>query len=555
VRFPVSDRLVTAAEADPQRLFAVSRDGQRVAFIAERDGVPCLYLRELRTLQAIVIPGTENAMQPFFSPDGQRIGFFAGGKLKVVSLAGGAPEDRAQINWPRGGTWAPDDTIIFSPSDNSGLWQVPASGGAVRVLAQPDPAKGERSYRWPEVSPDGGAVFFTLATSDIQSFDNARLMVRSLRTGEQRELLRGGSAATCTMTGHLLFARAGALMAAPFDTVRLRVTGAEKPVLDGLVTYPISGAAQYAVAADGTLIYIAGKVVTSRATLAWVDPTGKTSSLPTEAAAYQAVSVSDDGRWAALEIDGANASIWALDLVRMSPPTRVSSEWSNNGPFWSPDGARVCFVSERGGVSRFYCQAPGGGSAPEPVTPHRSSRIGNGSWAPSGRLLIFGELNQASRWDLWTCAVGGEPVVKSFLQTSYNELNPRLSSDGRWVAYESDETGSPEVYVQPFPGPGRKERISADGGTQPLWARKGHELFYRHGDAIIGVTIKPSPIFSAGQPRVLFRRALRVAPLYPYDVAPDGRFLIIESLPPPVLGPLTTVLNWFEELKAKVAGK
>ena len=175
-----------------RRLFAVSRDGQRVAFVAERDGVPRLYLRDLRALQATVIPGTENAMQPFFSPDGQRIGFFAGGKLKVVSLAGGAPEDRAQINWPRGGTWAPDDTIIFSPSDNSGLWQVPAAGGVARLLAQPDPAKGERSYRWPEVSPDGDAVFFTLATSDIRSFDNARLMVRSLRTGEQRELIRGG---------------------------------------------------------------------------------------------------------------------------------------------------------------------------------------------------------------------------------------------------------------------------------------------------------------------------------------------------------------------------
>jgi len=138
VRFVVSDRLVTAVEADPQRLFAVSRDGQRVAFIAERDGVPCLYLRELHALQAVAMPGTENAMQPFFSPDGQRIGFFAGRKLKVVSLAGGAPEDRAQINWPRGGTWAPDDTIIFSPSDNSGLWQVPAAGGVARELARPD---------------------------------------------------------------------------------------------------------------------------------------------------------------------------------------------------------------------------------------------------------------------------------------------------------------------------------------------------------------------------------------------------------------------------------
>ena len=550
VRFVVSDRLVTAAEADPQRLFAVSRDGQRVAFIAEREGVPCLYLRELRALQATVIPGTENAMQPFFSPDGQRIGFFAGRKLKVVSLAGGAPEDRAQINWPRGGTWAPDDTIIYSPSDNSGLWLVPAAGGAARELAQPDPAKRERSYRWPEVSPDGSAVFFTVATSDIQSFDNARLLVRSLRTGEQRELMRGGSFAASTATGHLLFARAGALMTAPFDMARLRVTGAEKPVLDGLVTYPINGAAQYAVAGDGTLVYIAGQAVTNRATLNWVETTGKTNTLPTRPEAYQAVSVSPDGRWAAVDIDGANASIYLLDLDGTSMP-RLTLEWSNNAPFWTADSARVCFVSERGGVSRFYCQAAESGSKPEPVTPARPALPGGASWAPDGRVLIFSELSQASGWDLWTCAMGGEPGVKSFLQTSFNELNPRLSSDGHWVAYESNETGSPEVYVQPFPGPGRKERISSDGGTQPLWARKGHELFYRNGDAIMGVAIKPSPSFSATQPRVLFRRALRVAPLYPYDVAPDGRFLMIQPLPPPVLGPMTIVLNWFEELKAK----
>jgi eukaryotic-like serine/threonine-protein kinase len=554
VRFVVSDRLVTAAEADPQRLFAVSRDGQRVAFIAERDGVPCLYLRELRSLQATPIPGTDNAMQPFFSPDGQRIGFFAGLTLKVVSLAGGAPEDRAQISWPRGGTWAPDDTIIFSPSDNSGLWQVSAAGGAAHELARPDPAKGERSYRWPEVSPDGSAVFFAAATSDIRSFDNAKLMVRSLRTGEQRELMRGGSFAGCTATGHLLFARAGALMAAPFDMARLRVTGAEKPVLDGLVTYPINGAAQYAVAEDGTLIYIAGQAVTSRATLNWVDAAGRTSTLPTPPDAYQAVSVSPDGRWAAVDIDGANASIYLLDLAGTSMP-RLTLEWSNNAPFWTADSARVCYVSERGGVSRYYCQAAEGGSKSEPVTPARPAPPGGASWAPDGRVLIFSELSQASGWDLWTYAVGGEPAEKPFLQTPFNELNPRLSSDGHWVAYQSNETGSPEVYVQPFPGPGRKERLSSGGGTQPLWARKGYELFYRNGDAIMGVTIRPSPSVSATPPRVLFRRALRVAPLYPYDVASDGRFLVIQPLPPPILGPMTIVLNWFEELKANVPVK
>ncbi len=555
IRFVLSDRLVTAAEADPQRLFAVSRDGQRVAFVAERDGVPHLYLRALQALQATVIPGTENAMQPFFSPDGQRVGFFAGGMLKVVSLAGGTPEDRAQINWPRGGAWAPDDTIIFAPSDNSGLWQVPAAGGRVRVLAQPDPAKGERSYRWPEVSPDGSAVFFTLATSDIQSFDNARLMARSLRTGEQRELMRGGSFATCTAMGHLLFARAGSLMTVPFDLARLTVTGAERPVLDGLVTYPIDGAAQYAVAADGTLVYIAGRAVSSQATLNWVDTTGKTRTLATRPDAYQAVSVSPDGHWAAVEIDGANASISLLDLDRESM-TRLTLEWSNNDPFWTPNGARVCFVSERGGISRFYCQAAEGGSAPEPVTPARPARAGSASWAPGGRVLIFSELSRDSGLDILASTTDDEREAQAVVQTPFNETNPRFSPLGGWVAYQSDETGRAEVYVCPSPGPGRKLKISSEGGTHPLWARDGRQLFYLNGDAIMAVTIETSPTFSPGRdPRLLFRRSLRIAPLYPYDMAPNGKFLMIQPLPPPVLGPMTVVLNWFEELKAKVPGR
>jgi serine/threonine-protein kinase len=543
VRFLLSDQVPASIESDPQRSFAVSRDGQRVAFVVERDGVRRVYLREMQTIQPSVIPGTEDAMAPFFSPDGQRIGFFANGRLKAVSLAGGTPVVLAEFVHARGATWTQDDTIIFSPGTDTGLWQVPARGGPARVVAQPDPAKGERGYRWPEVLPGGDAVVFTLATSDIQSFDDARLVVRSLRTGEQRELIRGGSFATCTATGHLLFARAGALMAVPFDVTRRVVTGAAKPVLDGLVTYPINGAAQYALGADGTLVYIAGQAVSRQATLNWVDTTGKTTMLGTPLAAYQAVSIAPDARYVALDIDAANAGIWLLDLERTSV-TRLTLEWSNNAPFWTPDGARIGFLSARGGARRLFWQAAEGGALPEPLTPARPSQAGVGSWAPDGRVLIFSELTQESGWDIWTQAMGGEPCLKPFLQTPFNETNPRFSPDGSWVAYESDETGRTEVYALPFPGPGRKWRISTDGGTQPLWARDGRELFYRDGDAIMGVTIQTSPSFSPARPRLLFRKGSGTAQPYAYDVAPDGLFLMIEALPPPDLGPLMVVLNW-----------
>jgi serine/threonine-protein kinase len=554
VRLLLSDQLPAQTGLDPQRSFAVSGDGHRVAFVAERDGVRRGYVRELNTVLPTEISGTENATAPFFSPDGQRIGFFADNRLKAVSLAGGTPVVLADVTGaaPRGATWMPDDTIIFSPGPESGLHQVPATGGPVRVVAQPDRAKGERGYRWPEVLPGGDAVVFTLATSDLQSFDEARLVVRSLRTGEQRELIRGGSFATYTASGHLLFARAGALMAVPFDVARRAVTGAAKPVLDGLVTYPINGAAQYAVGGDGTLVYIAGRAVSRQATLTWVDTAGKTTMLAAEPAAYQNVSIAPDGREVALDIDGANANIWLLDLARTSK-TRMTVAWSNNNPFWTPDGTRVVFTSAGAGALRLFWQAADGRRPPEPVTQAHGSQEevaqDFGSWTPEGQILVFGERAPRTGWDLWTATMGGERNLKAFVQTPFNERNPRFSPDGRWVAYESDETGLTEVYLVPYPGPGRKVKISTDGGTSPVWARDGRALFYRNGDAMMGVPIQTLPSFSPGRARLLFRK---VSP-HPFDVAPDGRFLMIEDLPAPALGPLTVALNWHAELKRRLS--
>jgi len=554
VRLLLSDQRPAQIGLDPQRSFAVSGDGHRVAFVAERDGVRRVYARDLNTVHPREIPGTENAAAPFFSPDGQRIGFFADDRLKAVSLAGGTAVVLVDITGAvsRGATWMPDDTIIFSPSPTAGLWQVPATGGPVRAVAQPDRAKGERGYRWPEGLPGGDAVVFTIATSDLQSFDEARLAVRSLRTGEQRELIRGGSFPTYTGSGHLLFARAGALMAAPFDVARRAVTGPAKPVLDGLVTYPINGAAQYAVGGDGTLVYIEGRAVSREATLTWVDTAGKTTMLAAGPAAFQDVSIAPGGREVALDIDGANANIWLLDLATMNR-TRMTVEWSNNNPFWTPDGTRVGFLSARAGAPRLFWQAVDGRSPPEPVTHAHGVQEEvaqlRGSWAPGGQVMVFSERAQRTGWDIWVLTMGRERNLKAFVQTSFNEKNPRFSPDGRWVAYESDETGLTEVYLVPYPGPGRKVKISTDGGTSPVWARNGRALFYRNGDAMMGVPIQTLPSFSPGRARLLFRR---MSP-YPFDVARDGRFLMIEDLPAPALGPLTVALNWHAELKRRLS--
>ena len=246
--------LTTLTEMGPMPALAISPDGQRIVYISEHDGVRRLYLRELQAAGATALAGTENAIAPFFSPDGRRLGYFADGYLKVIATDGGAPVVLANAGNTRGGTWANDDTIIYSPSTDAGLWQVAASGGPARQLVAPDPDKGERSYRWPVVVPGHAAVVFVLATSQILSFDDARLMVRSLTTGEQRELVRGGSFPVAVTPDLLLYSRGGALLAVPFNAARQEVTGTATTLLDGVTTYPANGGAQYALATNGTLI-------------------------------------------------------------------------------------------------------------------------------------------------------------------------------------------------------------------------------------------------------------------------------------------------------------
>ncbi|MDO8680508.1 MAG: protein kinase [Acidobacteriota bacterium] len=541
---------VPAWTAGSERSFAISPDGRRIVYAAITAGSPQLYLRDMRSVEATPIAGTENALSPFFSPDGQRIGFFADGRILVLALGGGAPLVLANAANARGATWAPDDTIIYSPATDAGLWQVPAAGGTPRLLAQPDSTKGERSYRWPELLPGGDAVMFTVAMSDILSFDDARIVVRSLLTGEQHEVLRGGSFATYAASGELLYAQAGTLLAVPFDVTQQKVNGVPRPVLNGIVTYPLSGAAQYALSSNGTLLYVAGKSESRMAGLSWVERSGKTSPLAVPQAAYQSLTLSPDGSRAAIDIDGANANIWILDLDR-SAMTRLTLEWSNNSPTWTPDGARVGFTSARGGMRSLFSQSVDNQGGQEPVFPlgQFTAQVGGSSWLPDGQAVIFDAASPGTGRDLWIVQLEGQRVPKPLLQTSFNESTPAMSPDGRWLAYVSNDTGRSEVYLQPYPGPGGKSRMSADGGSLPAWARDGRELFFRSGAAVMSVAISPSPKFSAGQPRMLFQARSAGG----YSVGRDGRFLMIENmLATTTARPVTVVLNWLEELKSVV---
>jgi serine/threonine-protein kinase len=552
IRLHLSEQ-VPASPSDAGQSIAIAPDGTRVVFLADTTGTPQLHLRDLRSIENTPIAGTNRAVSPFFSPDGRRIGFFSRGKLQVLALAGGTPVVLADASSPRGAEWALDDSIIYSPDASGGLWQVPAAGGTPRPLAQPDSAKGERTYRWPELLPGGDAVMFTVGMSDILSFDDARLVVRSLRTGEQHEVVRGGSFGTYAATGQLLYARAGALWAVPFDVKQMEVTGTPTPVLDGFVTYPLTGAAQYALSLNGTLVYVSGKAESPQRALLWVSRTGQTSPLAVPPAEYFRVSTSRDGRRAAFEIDGANASIWILDPDR-ALMTRLTMEWSNSHPTWTPDATRVVFNSARSGISSLFWQRVDSQGGQEPVfLPDRSMAlpIGINSWLPDGRTVIFDALSARTGRDLWVVRLDGERVPEPLLQTSFNEFAPDVSPDGRWLAFVSDETGRQEVYLQPYPGPGGRRRVSVDGGTTPMWAHNGRELFFRSGDAMMSLNVNPSRGSSPEEPRSLFR----INSPYRYGIGPDGRFLMIEDLPSVPARPVTVVLNWFEELEARVPTK
>lgn len=425
---------------------------------------------------------------------------------------------------------------------------MPVTGGTPQLVASPDATKHERSYRWPHVLPGGDAVLFTIAMSDIVSFDDARIAVRSLKTGEQHELLRGGSFARYVAPGCLLYARAGALQAVRLNAAKTAVEGPPMTVVDGITTYPTTGAAQYDISGDGTLLYQRGGPDGGPMNaLTWVDRAGRSARLSVPPAAYRQMSISPDGRFVALGIDGANSNIWTLEFGR-STLTRLSLDSSNHTPAWTADGARIAFVSARSGGQSLFWQSIDGHAAAEPLTPGRVAW--EGVFSPDGRTLAFEGVSPDTGSDVWVMPMDGNGQARALVQTKFDESSPRFSPDGRWLAYVSNETGAAEVHAQPFPGPGRIVRISTKGGTFPIWSRDGRELYYREGTGLIAVKVSTAAVDLAPQrPELLFRRST----LDRFDVSSDGRFLMMERVEAKVASaPIAIVLNWLEELKSRV---
>jgi Tol biopolymer transport system component len=551
IAFPSTEALIFARD---RAAFAISPDGKELAYTARQGDTSQLYLRPLNRLEPVLVAGSEGAYIPFFSPDNHWIGFFAQGKLKKAAVAGGASQDICSAGEAMGASWGSDDIIYFTPLWTKGIWRVPARGGPAELVIAPESGRRERAYLWPEILPDGKTLLFTAWTGG--SFDGAHVVAFRLDTRERRTLIEGGTYARYVPTGHLVYARGAELLMVPFDIERLEIRGTAVPVLDGLMIGASAGEADFAFSQDGTLLYVPGALRTLEYALVWVDRKGAVRPLSGRDRSFEVPRLSPDGRHLAVVIAGSTYDVWLYDDAR-DTLTRLTFGGDDNYPVWSPDGRHLAFNSTRGGAANLYLTATDGSGTAERLTTSEYSQY-PGSWSPDGKLLAFTEEGHADTGDdLLVIPLQGDRKPRPLLQTSFNEWQPRFSPDGRWLAYTSNESGSAEVYVQPFPSLDAKWKISTDGGAEPLWSPIGRELFYRNGDKMMAVTLETKPAFAVSKSRLVFEApyAHISSDIPNFDVARDGQRLLMvkENQEKATVTRLNVVVNWFEDLKQRSA--
>ncbi|HEV8385035.1 MAG TPA: hypothetical protein VGQ11_09210, partial [Candidatus Acidoferrales bacterium] len=397
--------------------------------------------------------------------------------------------------------------------------------------------------------PGGKAILFTVKTLKTTTFDDAQIAVQPLDGGPHRIVAEGGSAPVYVSSGHIIFARANSLLAMPFNLQTLQPAGSAITILEGVSWRPSTGAAQYAVSSSGSLAYVAGAAEQQDQTLVWVDRNGAVTPIPIPPQHYRAISVSPDGKYIAASITAANDDIWIADPIR-GTLTRLTAQTGNNQvPIWTHDGKRVLFLTDRGGV---YWKPADGAGDDEPFAPQAANPD---SVSPDGRLFVYTTTDPKSNSDLWLQPVHPNATPQPLVRSPFNEHEGVVSPDGRWISYTSDESGRDEIYVQSFPRPGHKVRVSAEGGRNARWAHNGRELFYRNGNKMMLVPYALSPGFTPRQPRMLFEGRFLDGRTYGLS-ADDQRFVMVQ-LRQTDAAPrqLVIVVNWMDELNRRLQGK
>ena len=536
----------------------VSPKGDVIAFQARTGarGLRQLHLLRLDQKQAVPLPGTEDAVSPFFSPDGRWIGFFADGQLKKVAVTGGTPESLAPAPNTRGGAWSGDNVIVYAPDKESGtrLMRISASGGGAAPLASL--AEGERIQAWPQFLPGGTGVLYTGSTVP-GAYNDANLMVQPLPSGPPKIVYRGGYHGRYVASGHLIFIHDGTLFAAPFDLGRMQV-GQRVRVRESVVSNAVTGGAQFSVSESGTLIYRPGPAAGADIQLHWMQRDGTTTPLPIQPKNLLNLSFSRDGRLA-LEVREGPPNIWIHDGTGDALRRLTSDPIRAVNPIWTPAGDRVTFASARGDKStlNLWWQRADGAEAASRLTDSRNPQK-PGSWHRDGRFLAFEEQTAQSGSDVMLLEIEGNDIagwkprsVRPLLDTPAVERDPNFSPDGRWLAYSSDESGRFEVYVQPFPGPGAAVPISAEGGGSPTWSRTRREIYYGSNGRVMAVpyTVEGGA-FRPTTPQRWSEGHYQVrGPNRMFDLHPDGeRFALAPATNKPDEH-LTFFFNFLEELR------
>jgi len=526
---------------NPQPLVAVSPDGSHLAYTVERGGTQQLFVRDVSTGAATALAGTDGARSPFFSPDGRWIGFQADGKLKKMALGGGAAVTLCDARSLRGASWTADDTIAFVPDLYAGVWRVRASGGKPEPLTTVDATGGERSHRWPEVLPGGKAVVFAVGSGAV--WDDARIVVQSLDTGARKTLIDGGSSPRYLPTGHLVYARAGALAAVPFDPVRLEVTGPPVKLLDGLITEN-DGAAQYSFSRTGLLISVPASSTDPKTEVVWVDRGGLASPAGIAPGKLYRLALAPDGvRVAVQQMNMGDLRVYDL---RREIQSSFRSGTRSSGFSWMPDGKRIVFSSEKTGAWNIFWKRSDGSGGEEELIPPGPSRS-SGEVSPDGQSMAYTEADGS----VWLFSFQNRQTRRLAVRADSGLAPPAFSADGRYLAFTTDDSGQTQVFVTALPAAEERWRVSTQGGTEPKWSPDGRELFYRNRNQMLSVAVTARKgSFEAGPPRVLFGGRFVLSNNNGYSVSADGkRFLMLRQVgedKPPLS--LDVVTDWFADV-------
>jgi Tol biopolymer transport system component len=569
-RFLFTPTGAAVLSVDPQsRDFTITPDGTHIVYKGGTGlNTTQLFVRAFDQLEPTALTAAGTPRAPFSSPDGQWIGFVEPGPvtLKKVAITGGPVITLSHIDGAsRGFTWGNDDSIVFATaSPSTGLQRVSSAGGEPARLTTPNHERGEADHLWPQFLPGSQAVLFTI-TAATGGIDASRVAVLDLRSGTQKILIQGGSQARYVRSGHLVYVAAGTLRAVGFDLERLETIGTATPVVSQLMMLP-TGTAEFDIADAGTLVYLSGAAGLEPRTLVWVDRQGREEAIKTAPRPYISPRLSPDGTRVAVDVRDLENDIWVWDLARETLVRVTSDPGVDEAPVWMPDGRRLLFSSQAGGAttgSLFWQPADATGRAERLTSAETASSARPSAVSADGASVLFWAGAGSTGADLMMLALDKDRRIQPLVQTQFLERQGEFSPDGRWLAYESNDSGQSQIFVRPFPDVNREKwQVSTGGGTQPLWTRNGRELCYLGPTgAVMSVPVGRGTTWTAGTPTKVFDgQYFRGSGNSgntgrTYDVSPDGkRFLMIKPGADQASAPVSIMIvqNWFDELKRLV---